>query len=181
MELYEWHKVDDDGLVMPWLTHPSLEEIKRMDLSYKIVWMWGAGMGDAWLAKRCEKLYVVERNSEWLYKSQEMCQMNNIQNITYFHRPCNDCSGMDGMYCEIPDGIIPDVFIVDDAYRYECIVMALEFSPCTLIVDNWWQDYIFMCPAATELLKDYEQKIFEQEDHKHHEGNKWKTAVFYIK
>src|SRR5689334_22744208 len=132
MELYEWQKVDDNGLIMPWLTHNSLEAIKAMDLSDKVVWMWGSGYGDAWLAKKCKQLYVVERNEEWLYKAQEICQMNNVSNVTYFHRPCNEGHGQDGMYCEIPEGIIPDVFIVDDVYRYECILMALEFSPCTL-------------------------------------------------
>jgi hypothetical protein len=54
--------------------------------------------------------------------------------------------------------------------------------PFVLIVDNWFQSYVFICPAAVELLKDFEQQIFEQADHTDNDGvNKWKTAIFYIK
>lgn len=181
MELSFGQKMDDNGLVMPWLTHGALDAIKSMDLIDKDLWMWGSGLGDAWLAKRCKFLSVVERNDAWLFKSQEICQLNGVENIFYLYRPCNEGSGQDKMYCEIPASVRPDVFIVDDAYRYECILKALEFKPCTLIVDNYQQDYVFICPAAVEALKEYDSKIFIQHDHRDHEGNPWQTAIFYIK
>lgn len=124
---------------------------------------------------------MVERDTQWLMKSVDAIAANQISNVTYYSRPCNEGSGSDAMYCEIPDGVRPDVFIVDDVYRYECILKALEFKPCLLICDNWWQDFVFICPAAKEALQEFEQKIFSQPDHTNHEGNEWKTALFYIK
>jgi len=109
----------ENGLVQPWFTHGALDVIKEMYLWDKIVWMFGAGYGDTWLAKRCKELHVVERNAEWIYKAQELAVPNGVTNIYYHHRPCNDCSGMDKDYCEIP--IKVDVVINDDAYRYEVI------------------------------------------------------------
>jgi hypothetical protein len=171
----------ENGLVECWFTHGALDWIKEQDWSNKVVLMYGAGSGDAWLAKRCKLLYVVERNEEWLFKARNNCEVNNVHNHIYCYRPCNDCSGEDEMYCAIPDGYSPDIVIVDDAYRYECIVKALTLPrPLTLIVDNWNQDYVFICPAAVELLKDFKQDIFPCTTHTHHEGNCWKTAIFYI-
>lgn len=181
-ELSFGQKIDDNGLIMPWLTHLALDEISSIDLSDKIVLMFGAGLGDAWLAKRCKKLYVVERNGEWLMKAAEICQMNVVDNIEYLHRPCNDCSGMDEYYCQIPEGVRVDVLINDDAYRFEVIVKALTLPrPLVLITDNWMQDYVFLCPKGEELLKDFEHTIYPCTTHTNHEGNCWKTAIHYLK
>lgn len=178
MELCFGQRIDDEnGLIMPWLTHGALDAIKKMDLSDKVVWMWGSGMGDMWLAKRCKELHVVERVQEWIYKNLELTTANGVSNLFYYYRPCNEGSGAQDMYCEIPEGIRPDVIIVDDAYRYECILKALEHSPCILIVDNWQQDYVFICPSAEVVLKDVESKIYRQHDHTNHEGNPWQTLI----
>lgn len=171
----------DNGLVQPWFTHGALDEISSMDLSDKVVWMFGAGLGDVWLSKRCKELHVVERNAEWIYKAQELAVPNGVTNLHYYHRPCNDCSGMDKEYCDIP--IKVDMVINDDAYRYEVIVKALTLPrPLILITDNFMQAFVFMCPAAVDLLKEFEAKIYEQADHLDHDGiNKWKTAIHYLK
>lgn len=184
-ELSFGQRIDDNGLIMPWLTHGALDLIYNTELSDKVVFMYGAGLGDAWLAKRCKKLYVVERNAEWLMKASYVCGMNAITNIEYFHRPCNDCSGMDDYYTEIPERIQPDVIIVDDAYRYECIIKSIGYSKSSgknilLIVDNWQQDYVFICPAAEEALKEYAKVIFVQADHTDHVGRPWTTAIFNL-
>lgn len=180
--LSEWNRIDaETGLVQCWFSHGALDKIMEMDLSDKIVWMWGSGRGDTWLAKRCKKLYVVERRHEWVYASEELQKANGVTNVEYVIRSCNEGSGAQDFYCEIPEGVRPDVFIVDDVYRYECILKALEFKPCTLIVDNWMQDYVFICPSAEEILKKYNGEIFPQLDHNNHEGNCWKTAIWYIK
>ena len=164
----------ENGLVELWLTHGALDAFKKMDLSDKIVWMWGSGMGDAWLNARCKELHIVERNHDWLEKA--------VFGPRYYFRPCNEGSGAQDMYCEIPDNVRPDVFIVDDAYRYECILKALEYKPCTLIVDNFMQAFVFMCPSAVEALKEYEGVLYEQEDHMDHDGiNKWKTGIWNIR
>lgn len=173
---------DNDGLVMSWFTPESLEVIKKMDFSDKIVFVWGAGLGDCWLAKRCKELHIVERVNEWIYKSQELLAANGITNVKYYHRPCNEGSGAEEMYCAIPDNVKPDVFIVDDAYRYECILKAIEMKPCTLIVDNFMQAFVFMCPAAVEALKPYKYETYECAAHTDHDGvNKWKTLIGEIK
>src|ERR1700749_1702465 len=166
------------GLVMAWLTHGALDEIAAMDLSDKIILEYGAGLGDAWLATRCKKLYVIERNPEWLIKSREIVLANGITNIEYIPRPCNDCFGKEEYYCEVPEGVKPDVFISDDAYRYECILKAIEYKPCILIVDNGQQDYVFISPAAEEAVKPYEGKCFIQADHENHEGRPWQTGIW---
>lgn len=183
MELCLWQRIDPvNGLVEPWLTYGALDWIKSQDWSDKVVLMFGAGMGDAWLAKRCKWLHVVERNNDWLFKASTNCADNSSFNVTYHNRPCDDCCGKDEMYCAIPEGVVPDVVINDDAYRYEVIVKALTLkNPLTLITDNWMQAFVFICPAAVELLKDYPQEIYEQADHQDHDGvNKWKTAIFHI-
>lgn len=180
MELSFGQRVDpENGLVECWFTHGALDEIKSMYLSDKIVWMFGAGLGDVWLAKRCKELHVVERNAEWIYKAQELAAPNGVTNLTYHHRPCNDCSGMDKEYCQIP--IKVDVVINDDAYRFEVIEKALELPrPLVLITDNWMQDYVFLCPKGEDLLKDFEHKIFPCTTHTDHQGNCWKTAIHYL-
>lgn len=177
-ELSFGQRIDpENGLVECWFTHGALDAIKQMDLSNKVVWMWGAGLGDKWLASRCAELHIVERDHLWMPREPASVMRNTM----YHHRPCNEGSGAQDMYCDIPIGIHPDVFIVDDAYRFECILKAIQHAPCTLIVDNWQQDYVFMCPAAEEALKAWQGKIFTQEDHKDHEGHPWKTGIWEIK
>jgi len=45
IELSFGQKYDDNGMIMPWLSHGALDEIKSMDLSDKNVLMYGAGLG----------------------------------------------------------------------------------------------------------------------------------------
>lgn len=172
-----------NGLVECWFTHGALDEIKSMDLSDKLVVMFGAGLGDRWLSGKCKHLHVVERNNEWLGLCIARKEFNNIENITYHFVPVNDCSGMDNEYLKILDTIVPDVLINDDAYRFEVIEKALTLKrPLILITDNWMQSYVFICPAGVELLKGFEAHIHEQADHVDNDRvNKWKTAIHFIK
>lgn len=182
-ELSFGQRIDpENGLVECWFTHGCLDWIKQQDWSDKIVWMFGAGLGDLWLARRCKELHIAERDWAWINKLYEQKNINDVHNLTYHHRPCNDCSGEDNMYCEIPENIKVDVLINDDAYRFEVIEKALTLPrPLILITDNWMQDFVFYCPKGEELLKDFEHKIFPQKDHTNHEGNCWKTAIHFIK
>lgn len=183
IELCFGQRIDEScGLVEPWLTHGALDWIKQQNWEDKTVFMFGAGLGDAWLARRCGFLYVVERNSEWLERASGICSSNNVSNIEYLHRPCNDACGENEYYCEIPQGVSPDVVINDDAYRYEVIEMVVNRlkRPVVLITDNWQQDYVFMCQKAVDILSGFDSIIFEQHDHKDHQGNKWKTSIHFI-
>lgn len=182
MELSFGQRIDpENGLIQPWFTHGALDKLVQMDLSDKVILQYGSGRGDAWLAKRCKMLYSVERVHDWIVENTHTLAANQIDNVKYIYRPCNDCDGHQDYYCEIPEDVKPDIIIIDDAYRYECIVEALKHKPITIIIDNFMQDYVFICPAAVELLKDFEQEIYLQQDHTHHEGNPWKTAIFYLK
>lgn len=180
MELSFGQRIDPENyLIEPWFTHGALDEIKAMDLSDKVILMYGAGLGDVWLSKRCKKLYVIERNPEWY----NTCQLQNDGSISYVFRPCNEGDpAMYDYYTSIPEGVEPEVIIVDDIMRYECLVLATMLKrPLIVICDNWMQSYVFMCPAGVELMKDFKQNIHEQKDHLDNDGiNKWKTAIFYL-
>lgn len=176
----------ENGLVELWLTHGALDWIKQQDWSNKNVLMFGSGMGDLWLDKRCKELVIVERNEEWMKRGIAEGMANRWKG-SYVLKLCNDCSGQSEYYIDLDDYTIPfDVIINDDAYRYEVCVEAEKYfkqrGGGILITDNWQQSYVFMCPAASELLDKYESKIFEQADHLDNDGvNKWKTAIHFIK
>jgi predicted O-methyltransferase YrrM len=173
------------GLIQPWFTHGALDEIANMDLSQKIILMFGAGRGDAWLSRRCKKLIVVERNPEWLRIASESSK-NNGCDVEYIFRPCNEGSGAQDIYCVLPDEDI-DIIINDDAYRTEVCQLAVDYFSKKpfggiLICDNWHQDYVWLSPKAEEIMQPYSSKIFSQPDHRdfENEGCEWKTAIFYL-
>jgi predicted O-methyltransferase YrrM len=149
--------------------------------------MFGAGLGDAWLAKRCKHLFVVERNYEWLKTASQICADNKVGNVTYFLRKCNDSDGAADFYLELPPQKI-DIIINDDAYRTELCQVAVDYFTQNgggiLICDNWYQSYVWLSDKAVEIMTPYinPELIFEQPDHKDNDGvNKWKTAAFIIK
>lgn len=186
-DLVEWQiRSPKNGMVMCWFTHPCLEWMEQQDWSNKTIIMFGAGLGDAWLANRCKRLVVVERNPEWLMKAADMCAMNSIANIEYRLRECNDADGKAEYYLNT-EGIEPDIIINDDAYRTECCQMAVDYftkkeGGGILISDNWVQSFVWMSPKAEEIMQPYEALVFEQENHTNNDGvNKWKTAVHFIK
>lgn len=186
-ELSFGQRIDpQNGLVECWFTHGALNEIKSMDLSDKNILMFGAGLGDAWLAKRCNKLIIVERNEEWIIKSAELIGANGIENIEYCFRPCNDSDGKADYYLEIPKGFEPDVIISDDSYRTEAVRMAIDYfkrkeGGGILICDNYWQDFVWKSPIAIAWLEPFDKHIHLCTTHTDHEGNPWKTAIIFLK
>ncbi len=183
MELSFGQRLDpENGLVESWFTHGALDWIKSQDLSEKTILMFGAGLGDRWLASRCKKLIVVERNEEWYSK----CAMTAMRNTTYVFRPCNDSSGRADYYLEISEGWEPNIIINDDAYRTELCQVAVDYfkekGGGILISDNWNQSFVWVSPKALEIMEPFESKIFEQSDHTDNDGVlKWKTAIHFIK
>ena len=185
-ELVEWQIIDEDnGLVMPWLTHPFLEWAKQQDWADKTIVMFGAGFGDAWLGRKCKQLYIIERTSLWAGKSYEYAQSNGVNNITYILRPCNDGNGEQDKYVYLPDGVDFDIIINDDAYRTEICQLAVDYfkgKGGIFICDNWIQSFVWMSPKAEEIMKPYEANVFEQKNHTNNDGiNKWKSAWWYLK
>lgn len=179
----------ENGLCELWLTHGALDEIKLMDLKDKNILMFGGGRGDIWLALRCKKLVVVERNPEWIPQTLEAAidlQLIMGVRLQYLYRPCNDSSGMADYYLEIPEDIDFDVIINDDSYRTECCQVAVDYfkkrGGGILISDNWVQSYVWISPKAEEIMQPFEAHIHEQADHLDNDGvNKWKTAIHFIK
>lgn len=172
-----------NGLIEPWLTNPAMDVIKKWDLSDKVVLEYGGGASTIWWANKAKFVYTIETNTKWMQSiSYYFLGMYGI-NVQLYHRPINegDQSRVDE-YTAIPEGCKPDIVVVDGILRYECIQKALTLPrPLTLIVDNWQQDYVFMCPAAEELLKPFEGSFYIQPDHIDHEGHPWQTAIFNIK
>jgi len=184
--MVQWQKIDpSNGLVYCWFTHPCLEAISKWDWSNLTVLEYGSGDSTAWLENKCKKLTSVESNPEWFATVKS--RIKDPKKVNYILAEVNEGDQVNGYkYIDAPDtfkGINYDVVIVDGIMRYECIEKALTIKrPLKLIVDNWQQAFVFMCPKAIELLKDFEQEICEQADHTDNDGiNKWKTAIFHIK
>lgn len=203
MELCEFQKIDPSNrLCFPWLTHPALEVISKWNLDGLSVLEYGAGLSTLWWADKCSDVTSIEANYEWALKVYHNALSNGYKGIgeikhesTYFplknggkrihlvYRQCNegDQSKIE-YYCGLPVGFSPDIVVVDGILRYECILKALTLPrPLTLIIDNWQQDYVFICPAAEEALKNYEGQFYVQPDHQDHSGRPWQTAIWHLK
>ena len=172
-----------NNLVEPWLTHPAMDVIKTWDLSNKKVLEWGSGLSTIWWAEKCEQVYAIEANSKWFADVNTMLySKNDYTNATLVYRNVNegDQTKID-FYTEIPAWFEPDIVVVDGVLRYECILKALTLKrPLILIVDNWQQDYVFICPAAEKALEGFTGNVYVQPDHKDHEGRPWATGIWSI-
>ncbi len=184
-ELYDFQRIDTtNGLIEPWLTHPALDEIKRWDLYHKNIWEWGSGMSTIWWAFYCKHIWSIEANSEWFKNTEDSINLLGLtRKATIILREFNEGDQEHVPdYTSIPNSFRPDIVVVDGILRYECILKALTLPrPLTLIVDNWQQDYVFICPAAEEALRDYSGQIYLQPDHKDHEGKPWQTGIWQLK
>lgn len=182
--MVQWQKIDpSNGHIFPWFTHPALEAIKDWDWSNLTVLEYGSGDSTAWLEDKCKKLTSVESDPQWFQTVKS--RIKDPKKVNYILAEVNEGDQMNGhKYVNAPDtfkGLKYDVIIVDGIMRFECIEKAIQLKPKYLIVDNWQQSYVFMCPKAEELLKGYVQEIYEQADHTDNDGvNKWKTAIFHI-
>jgi hypothetical protein len=185
-ELVEWQRVcPKTGMVQPWLTHGFLDWADQQDWSDKTIIMFGAGLGDAWLAKKCRLLYVVERNTEWLAKAESEVQRHSLNNVKYVYRPCNDCDGKQEYYCQLIEGVDVDIIINDDAYRTEICELAVNYFKGRgglLIADNFNQDFVWISPTAIEIMEPYKEteRVFLQPEHTNHEGRQWNTRYWII-
>lgn len=184
----EWQWLDEScGLWYPWYTIGALEEISTWDLKDKNVFEYGGGRSTLWWANKAKSVFSIERTDEYWTIVNEFIRSNNLQNCQ-----CHKVTACEGIqadmdkYVNYIDYRFPiarfDIVIVDDIFRYECMVKALTLPrPLTLIVDNWCQDFVFRCPAAEDLMKTYPGEFYIQEDHTNHEGNPWTTAIWHLK
>ncbi len=172
-----------NNLVEPWLTHPALDVIKGWDLSDKKVLEWGAGLSTLWWADKCKHVIAIEADGKWFADINDRLLQSGLKHkVDLIYRPTHegDQTRIE-FYTETPAWFRPDIVVVDGVLRYECILKALTLDrPLMLIVDNWQQDYVFICEAAEEALKGFTGNVYVQPDHTNHEGRPWATAIFYI-
>lgn len=172
-----------NNLVLPWLTHPALEVIKSWDLSDKRVLEWGSGLSTLWWADKCKYVYSIEADFKWFNDVVRLKNEKGFEDkaqLIYKNVHEGDQTKIE-FYTDVPEWYQPNIVIVDGILRYECILKALTLPrPLTLIVDNWQQDYVFICPAAEEALKGFTGNVYVQPDHTNHEGRPWATAIFNI-
>lgn len=195
-ELVEWQKYAPNGLVYPWWTHPFLDVLETWDLKDKVWLEFGGGRSTAWLRSKCAWVNTIESNSEWAAQAKRDCEANNLSNGEIF-------------YADLPDGIqerkneyfglIPigfrhldkiekvdyDIISVDGIWRYECLQWALDHFKGRggiLIADNFDQDYVWISPAAIELMAPYKESehVYFQPNHTNHEGRQWNTRYWII-
>lgn len=182
--LSEFQRFDPtNGLVEPWLTHPALDVIKSWDLFDKRVLEWGSGLSTLWWADKCARIMSIEANGKWFGDIHSLLLEKGLKHkADIIYRPTQEGDqSRTAFYTEVPAWFNPDIVVVDGVLRYECILKALELPrPLTLIVDNWQQDYVFICPAAEEALRSFTGNVYVQPDHTNHEGRPWATAIFNI-
>lgn len=175
-----------NNLVEPWLTHPALDIIKGWDLSDKKVLEWGAGLSTAWWANKCERVMAIEANLQWFNDVNKLLKEDhNFTNVDLFYRNVHegDQTKID-FYTDIPAWFKPDIIVVDGVLRNECLIKAIEVLSKNnggyVIADNVYQDYVWLSPASLEIMKPYNPILYVQPDHTNHEGNPWKTGIFYV-
>lgn len=182
-------KIDPElGVLFPWYTHGALDVIKGWDLKDKIVLEYGCGDSTIWWGLRAFLIYSSEHNYEWANKIRDKFIQHGLDDgrTKLFLVDTHEGDQTVGRknYIHQFDRFLdrrPNIVIVDGIHRYECIEHAFKtLKPEILIVDNWQQDYVFICPAADELLKDVKREIYTQPDHTNHEGCPWATAIFYL-
>jgi hypothetical protein len=190
-ELVQWQKFDpDNGLVMPWFTHPFLEELKTWELEEKVVLEYGGGRSTAWWRRCCDLVVTVEANVEYAWNIREECVKRMVPNGVLLLREVNEGDRekeheyvLASRQQVLNVGAVEyDIVVVDGIFRYECMREGIKLL-CKrggrLIVDNWDQDG-FLCPACVQLMEPYKGFIYPQPDHTDHHGNCWKTAYFII-
>lgn len=157
-----WRYEDtESGLVMPWLTLPTLEWLKSMDISRWRIFEYGCGYSTVWFRLNCYQLVSVDTNQNWAKAvGAEFVPDNNA-----YVRSC------------VINAIPIDCIIVDGDWREECLFFAVNELKQNgfLIIDNWMSEDFppDACERTLELLKYWPYKLFKQPNH-----SNWVTAVF---
>lgn len=186
--LVEWQRINSEsGIVECWWTHPCLDIINSWDLKDKAWLEFGAGLGTAWLRSKCKYVVSIEANHEWSDKANAYCMTNSLHNGvigTHVHDLRDGIQEEKILYFDvIPKYEEFDVISVDGIWRNECLEWALDHfkgREGILIVDNLDQDYVWISPAANELMAPYPCDIYYQPGHTNHEGKPWNTRIYRI-
>lgn len=203
MELCFGQRIDTElGILEPWYTNPAMDRIKTWDLKDKVIMEWGMGSSTKWWATKSKLVLGVDHNIDWYnHVNLDLTSSGLISktNIGFVQTHEGDQSeNRDNYICHYDkvNSLIKnntdfnlvgkiDIAIVDGIHRYECAEYAVKvLKPQIIIIDNYQQDYVFICPKLDELLvkgETYKAKeVYAQENHTDHSGNCWKTAIFYL-
>jgi len=187
--LVEWQpQVPAMGLVQWWWTHPFLDWLDLQYLKERFWLEFGAGLGTAWLRSKCAWVDSIEASRSWAARAAYECEVNNKPNGQIFahFEDLRDGVAWEDLpkYMElIPKNKQYDVISIDGIYRTEMVQWAIDHLKGRnglLICDNWQQDYVWLSPAAEEMLAPYEIRRFVQPNHINHEGRPWNTSYWLI-
>lgn len=187
MELCDFQKIDpSNNLVYPWLTHPALKVIENWNLDGLNVLEFGGGLSTIWWAAKAGHVMTIETDPVWCDKIRMIAtEKGLLDKITLFQRPCNegDQSKIE-YYTDIPKWYDPDIIVVDGILRNECLTKGIQLLSSSrggyIIADNVYQDFVWLSPASLNIMSPYNPTFHIQSDHVNHEGNPWKTAIFYV-
>lgn len=157
---------DESGMVMPWYTHPALDEILTWNLSRKYVFEYGVGQSTIWWAKHCDWLYGVDSNPEWVKAMHDQVISNSMI----------ACIPNEDIYVwSVQNFKKIDIVVVDGDYRDRCVLQAISaLKPGgKLIVDNWDQPSVWVPEDATrKAVTQLQFTIYKQPDH-----YDWQTLI----
>lgn len=199
--MVEWQKMAPNGICYPWWTHPCLDILETWELSNKIWLEFGVGFSTSWLRSKCAWVDSIESNIDWAAKGNKYCDYNKTHNgiIWVADLPDGIQERKQEYFDLIPKNYgaissdqhskavlkdrIYDIISVDGIWRNECLEWAIDHfkgREGKLIVDNLDQDFVWISPAAMELMAPYPCEIYYQPGHINHEGKPWSTRIYTI-
>lgn len=183
-DLVEWQIWDDQSdACFPWFTHPMLDVLKTWDLKDKRILEFGGGKSTKWWRKKSNWVTTIDTNEEWCMQIATECI--GLPNGILLHAPINEGSEEHAeVYCNVGDKYGPyDIVVVDGILRNNCLQKALLMpKPLILIADNYNQSFVWVSPAALELMAPYKINAYIQENHTNNDGIlKWQTVYWELK
>ncbi len=72
--------IDSKNNPLPWLTYPSIEYLRNLDLTNETIFELGSGFSTLWFAKRSKKVFSVETDELWYNKIVgELSSFDNVE------------------------------------------------------------------------------------------------------
>lgn len=162
----QWRYYDTpSNLVMPWLTLPTLQWLKSIDISQWKVFEYGCGYSTIWFKAHVWMVQSVDTEQSWAKSMGAFYSNDKEQYIARLHHPFTATTSL------------WDCVIVDGAWREDCARFAKDYIKPGgyMIIDNWQQeDYpVKSCEATDEFLMGWERTLHRQENH-----SEWCSAVW---